>query len=191
MIGSTLAIGTLAVLAAAAWWWFMLRAPQVPLARAVEFGVTFPNNFIPSNGIAVSPDGRQIAAGVFANTAEIWVHSLESSQTRLLPGTEGGGNPFWSPDSSTMGFFLGAQAANQLVTMSATGGPLTRVAEIGLGGIGASWNRDGVILFAAQEKLFRVSASGGTPVEVPLAGVVGIPKDPKFLPDGRHFIFCA
>lgn len=192
LVPAALGTGVLALLAFAVWWWLIVRPPPgPPPSRAVEFGVTFPNNFIPSNGIAVSPDGRQIAAGVFANTAEIWVHSLESSQTRSVPGTWDGVNPFWSPDSSTMGFFLGAQAGNQIVTMPATGGPLTRVALIGPGGAGASWNRDGVILFAAQEKLFRVSASGGAPVEVPLAGVVGIPKDPKFLPDGRHFIFCA
>jgi Tol biopolymer transport system component len=191
LIDATWAFGLLAGLAAATWWWLAPHRPLVPASRAVEFGVTFPNNFIPADGIAVSPDGRQIAAGVFGNSPQIWVHSLESSETRLLPGTEGGGSPFWSPDSSRIGFFIGAQAANQIVTMSPAGGALTRVAQIGPGGGGASWSRDGVILFADQEKLFRVPASGGTPMEVPVAGIVGTPKGPTFLPDGRHFIFCA
>jgi serine/threonine protein kinase len=191
VIRTMLGVGALVVLATAAWWWLIFRPrPAPPPSRAVEFGVTFPNNFIPANGIAVSPDGRQIAAGIFANSPQIWVHDLDSSQTRPLPGTEGGLSPFWSPDSSTIGFFLGA-LGSEIVTIAATGGPLRRVAAIGPGGAGASWNRAGVILFAAQEKLFQVSATGGTPVEVPLAGVAGIPKGPTFLPDGRHFIFCA
>jgi Tol biopolymer transport system component len=59
-------------------------------------------------------------------------------------------------------------------------------------GSSASWSRDGVILFVAGGKLFRVSAMGGSaPVEVPLAGVEGEIKAPTFLPDGRHFVVCA
>ena len=79
--------------------------------------------------------------------------------------------------------------------MTATGGPVTRVAKIepGVAGAGGgSWNRDDVILFSAAGKLYRVSASGGSaPVEVAVSGVTGDLLGPTFLPDGRHFVFCA
>ena len=41
------------------------RAP----CRRVEFGIRLPDNHLPSTGIAVSPDGRYIAAGVFEQRA--------------------------------------------------------------------------------------------------------------------------
>ena len=155
----------------------------------MELGVTFPNNFMTTDGVAISPDGRQIAANVWSDHGDIWVSSLvDGSPPRPLPGGEQARNPFWSPDSSTIGFLK----SSQLVTMRATGGPLTSIATIASGWDSASWNREGVILFAAGGKLFQVSATGGSaPVEVPLAGVAGELKGPTFLPDGRHFVVCA
>lgn len=63
-------------------------------------------------------------------------------------------------------------------------------------GLGGTWNRDGVIVFspAADEPLFRVSASGGVPVPVTAfdkaSGHVSH-RLPGFLPDGRHFLYLA
>ena len=37
--------------------------------------------------------------------AQLWVRSLGESESRLLPGTEGAYNPFWSPDSRWIAFF--------------------------------------------------------------------------------------
>ena len=67
------------------------------------------------------------------------------------------------------------------------------ICEARFGG-GATWNRDGVIVFApaVDSALFRVAATGGTPTPVTAldpahreSGHVG----PLFLPDGRHFVF--
>ena len=57
---------------------------------------------------------------------------------------------------------------------------------------GGAWSRDGVIIFAGAEGLYRISAQGGTPS---LATKVD-PKEeahrwPYFLPDGRHFVFLG
>jgi serine/threonine protein kinase len=184
----TIALAALALLAAIVWWRPLFRpAPTPSSAQALEFGITFPNNFMNANGVVISPDGRQIAANVWSNWGDIWIASLDGSPPRPLPGAEQAGYPFWSPDSSTIGFFT----ASQLVTMRAAGGPRTSIATVA-GASGGSWSRAGVILYAARAKLFQVSASGGsTPVEVRVAGVTGEISGPRFLPDGRHFVFCA
>jgi hypothetical protein len=37
-------------------------------ATYLELGITFPNNVIPAFGVALSPDGRYLAAGAFSNS---------------------------------------------------------------------------------------------------------------------------
>jgi serine/threonine protein kinase len=193
---STVALAAMAV-AALIWWRSSLQsAPDRQSVRAMEFGVTFPNNFMPTDGIAISPDGRHIAANVWSDSGNIWVHALDGTQPRPLPGGENAARPFWSPDSSMLGFFQGGQ----IVIMPATGGPRTVVAKLAQMGpldlsaqqLGGSWNRDNVIVFSAGGKLFRVAASAAsTPAELPVPGVSGELRAPVFLPDGRHFLFCA
>jgi Tol biopolymer transport system component len=65
-------------------------------------------------------------------------------------------------------------------------------------GRGATWNRDGVIVFApigvagGVSPLMRVMATGGTPVAVTrVAPGQGSHRWPQFLPDGRHFLFLV
>ncbi len=166
--------------------------------QAREFGVTFPNNAMPTDGLAVSPDGRRIAANVWTNEGDIWMYTLDGSSPQPLKGGEGGAYPFWSPDSATIGFFRGGQPSRpaQLVTMSLSGGPASVVTSFPSTGShqhpGGSWGRNNQILFAGSGKLLLIPTSGGdAPIEVPLNGVKGLPGAPKFLPDGRHFIFCA
>jgi Tol biopolymer transport system component len=140
---------------------------------------------LPSFGIAVSPDGKYIAAGVFGVASQLWLHSLNPDETHAVPGTQGASYPFWSPDSSTVGYGV----RDQLWTVAVAGGSPIRLGKIGPGFSGATWNSNGTILLAAQQKIYRMPAAGGTPVEVPLADVTGLPVAPKFLPDGRHFVF--
>lgn len=159
--------------------------------HAIEFGLAFPNNYMPADGIAISPDGRRIAANIWSNSGNIWVRSLDvdGAQPRPLPGGELASYPFWSPDSTTVGFFQGGQ----LVVMNASGAPRRVVAKVSERPfLGGSWSRENVILFSAGPKLFRVAASGGEPFEVPIRGTRGpLAGGPVFLPDGRHFVFCA
>jgi Tol biopolymer transport system component len=169
-----------------------LRAP-VRHARALRLSLSPPANapFESFRSVTVSPDGRRIA---FVGEApdgkgSLWIRALDAVQPRLLPGTEGAFHPFWSPDSRFLGFF----ADGKLKRIDASGGPpqiLTK-APFGFGG---TWNRDGTILFAPNvlESLYKVPASGGTPVAVTrLAPREEAHRWPCFLPDGRHFVFLA
>jgi eukaryotic-like serine/threonine-protein kinase len=171
--------------------WWMASRPREPEshADAVEFGISFPDNHIPSFGLAIAPDSRQIVAGVFESSSQLFTHDFASRETRPVPGTGGGGNPFWSPDGSNIGYFTGLARELRVVTVAS--GAWRTVCPFGTGGSGGSWNRDGTILFGSDRQLFTVPATGGTPVALRLDGSAGVPGFPQFLPDQEHFIYYA
>jgi len=188
------AIAALALLvgAALAFVAFHSSADDTPAIRAVmpppdrtEFVLLPP---------AVSPDGRLVAF-TGASTGrparqQIWVRAIDSLTVQPLAGTEGGVNPFWSPDSRSIGFF----AAGKLKTVSAAGGPVANIADI-TQPRGGSWGQ-GVIVFAPANggALYRVPESGGTATPVTTADLASGESShrwPWFLPDGRHFLYVA
>src|SRR5437870_13464956 len=58
----------------------------------------------------ISPDGRFLAFVAAAGSQELlWVRPLDSVEGRPIPGTENAGNPFWSQDSRSLGFFAGTK----------------------------------------------------------------------------------
>jgi eukaryotic-like serine/threonine-protein kinase len=144
-------------------------------------------------GFAISPDGLRLA--YVAQNADgkvlLWVRPLDSLQAQALAGTEEASFPFWSPDSHYVGFF----ASGKLKKIESSGGPPMTLCDAP-NPRGGAWNQDGVILFAPNLNvpLYRVSASGGTPIPVtsldPAKGVT-TNRWPQFLPDGRHFIYVA
>ena len=73
----------------------------------------------------------------------LWVRPLGAIAAQPLPGTDGAGLPFWSPDSRWIGFF--AQA--KLKKVDVNGGPPQILCDAPQG-TGGTWNRDGTILFA-------------------------------------------
>ena len=166
---------------------FRTEAPRLPSMR---FEITQPTTPNPVQ-FSVSPDGRYVVsvAGTEKGVA-LWLRALDGSE-RFLNDTEGGQDPFWSPDSRHIGFF----AAKKLKTIDITGGPARPIADA-LGGVGGSWSEDGVILFArdARGPIYRISASGGTPV-----AVTGLDQSlaetehigPRFLPGGKRFMYLA
>ena len=75
-------------------------------------GSQFDADNIDAGGTALSPDGKQLVAAVRDNSGKsfLWLRALdEAGEGRALPGTEGGGDPFWSPDSQSIGFFAGGK----------------------------------------------------------------------------------
>jgi eukaryotic-like serine/threonine-protein kinase len=141
----------------------------------------------------LSPDGRRI---VFVLRSEdgrtrLWVRALEDAAAQPLVGTEGATYPFWSADSRSLGFF----ADTKLKRTESSGGPPQILCDAPAGR-GGAWNREGVIVFAgpAGTGLFRVSASGGTPVpatHLDAASHETSHRWPFFLPGGRHFVYTV
>src|SRR5437773_6414514 len=116
---------------------------------------------------------------------------MGSSSAQPLAGTEGGIEPFWSPDNQTVGFF----ADSKLKRIEASGGGLQILADGPLAR-GGTWNRDGVILYApsATGGIYRVAATGGTVQPVTTLDSVKHEDShrwPCFLADGRHYVFLA
>jgi tRNA A-37 threonylcarbamoyl transferase component Bud32 len=138
--------------------------------------------------IAVSPDGRWLAfTAATGGKNQLWVRALDALQALPLSGTEGATLPFWSPDSSFIGFSTGGK----IKKIGVSGGPLQTVCDVA-GARGGAWNHDGVIVFAtAAFGLHQVSATGGdvTPVTTPdYSRQEAAHASPFFLPDGRHFL---
>jgi len=142
--------------------------------------------------MALSPDGSQIV--FIANRQRVpllWVRPLDGVESKPLPGTENASFPFWAPDGRNLGFF----ADGKLKRIDVSGGRPLVVTDAATGR-GATWNRDGVILFSpgVSNPIMRVSANGGRAealTEVNTGGTGSDHRWPQFLPDGRRFIFSS
>ena len=163
----------------------------------VRFSVAAPDgaNF-GANGsqLSISPDGRKLAFVLSAGPRKptmLWMRSLDSLAAVSFPGSENASLPFWSPDSRYIGFFSGDEKSGKLKKVAISGGPPQVVCDVN-GGAGATWNRDGVILFSNDAAFYRVPEAGGTPTLVvapQVARAEAFYAFPQFLPDGRHFLF--
>jgi Tol biopolymer transport system component len=146
---------------------------------------------------ALSPDGKRIVFGAKAKDGkpQLWLRRLDSATAQPLPGTEGAGLPFWSPDGRWVGF----GQDNKLKKIDIQGGPPVVIADLTTTFGGGSWSPQGVIIFGGRSAndatpILRVAAAGGTPV--PAVGIEqgkerGAHKFPWFLPDGRHFLYTS
>src|SRR5262249_19204351 len=117
-------------------------------------------------GQHISPDGLRLVYVAINNDGKrlLWTRPLDSLTAQPLPGTDDAANPFWSPDGRFVGFFA---AGSKLKKIEVTGGPTQTLADV-QGSLGGTWNSDGVVVFARSltDRLYRISASGGTPIPV-------------------------
>ena len=177
-----------ALLAGASVWFF--KAPPPESAPTMRFRVSAPEGFRLGR-FALSPDGRNIAftatsgGGLFG----LWVHSLESDQSRHLERAgQIAASVFWSPDSKFIGFV--ARSAIHRIAIDGTPPQLvTPVDDYS----GARWAPDGTILYGrARGGLMKVPATGGAPVAVT---ELDAGRDetghtaPVMLPDGHRFLY--
>jgi Tol biopolymer transport system component len=160
-----------------------------PVGKVITAAILPPNN-APGDATTrwqeISPDGRRIVFALRSgNKSQLWLRPLDSSTAQALPGTEGGFDPFWSPDSRSIAFF----ADQKLKRMDLPDGAPITLADAPLG-YGGSWGQTGVIVFApaAFRGLARIPAAGGAPVAMALGQGARYPSGPWFLPDGRHFL---
>jgi Tol biopolymer transport system component len=156
-------------------------------------GMAFALSALHPGAAVVSPDGSRLvfAARDADGAVLLYVRDLDEVDARPLPGTDGGGYPFWSPDSKHIGFV----ADGKLKRIDAAGGPPLTLCDAAVGK-GGTWNREGVILFAPSfnTPIHRVSAAGGVSTAVTeLRGAQGenSHRHPHFLPDGAHYLYFS
>ena len=187
------AVFLVAAIAGAAAYLRLARAPVQVIVSEVPPPLKFHFTFGLAGGpLALSPGGHALAfTGVDASgTNLLWVRPLNASVAQPLNGTEAAGFPFWSEDGRSIGFGSGGK----LKTIDVSGGPATVVANAPHLG-GGTWSRQGAILFVPdfRKGLYRVAASGGTPVPVMMLDPSKFQYYlwPQFLPDGKHFLYLG
>jgi len=121
---------------------------------------------------ALSPDGREIA---FASGGDIWTAPATGGEARLLlsdPAEES--RPLYSPDGKQLAFQSTRTGANDIYVLSFATGTLQRITFTDAPVTLDAWSHDSQWLYftssandvAGQGDIFRVKASGGTPLEV-------------------------
>jgi len=143
--------------------------------------------------VALSPDGRRIVFS--AHTPDrrriLATRLLDQNNVELIRGTEGGTDPFFSPNGDWLGFF----SEQTLKKVPIAGGAPVALAPASQGARGGTWGDDDSIVFAgsAFAALSRVAASGG-PVQALTDLAANGHKThrwPQFLPGSQAVLFTA
>jgi hypothetical protein len=178
----------LAAVASLGWW----RASRVvPPANAdLQMSLTPPPDVIGFGAPEISPDGTMVTA--VGQRRVLLLRRLNSREWVRLKGTEGAENPFWAPDSKSIGFF--ETGPRRLMRIRVPDGVPELVREEPAYSRAGSWSRDGQILSAIGVGL-EIGPAGGGPGAIllpsrPNEGLL-YPTMPEFLPDGEHFVFIA
>jgi len=140
-----------------------------------------------------SPDGTKLVFSAADSTgiSALYLRSLDASDVRRLPETEGVTIPFWSPDSRNIAFFAGGSLKRMAIDGNAAQilcpAPSPR---------GGAWGLGDVIVFNPNSsgRLMKIPASGGTPVPATTLDSTRAEtahRFPSFLPDGKHFLYVG
>jgi Tol biopolymer transport system component len=150
----------------------------------------------PVHDMTVAPNGRTVAVVGFLESERanvLWLYEVGGREEKVLPETDGASFPFWSPDGKSLGFF----ADGKLKKLEIAGGSVQVICDAP-SGRGATWNKDGIIVFTPSgqlgDGLYTVSATGGTPTRITLPDASrgeNSHRWPMFLPDGKHFLYLA
>ena len=173
--------------------WILKPAAPKPVIR---FAMSLPPGQrldISRSAIAISPDGTHLvyAAGPSNLTTQLYVRALDGLEANPIPGTGGGGDPFFSPDSQWIGF----TTPGKLMKLSLRGGAPVSLVDLNFAGFfGASWGSRGRIALVPQ--LFgpvqQIPDTGGNLQPLTrLDKVEGTHRWPEFLPDGKSILFTA
>jgi serine/threonine-protein kinase len=115
--------------------------------------------------IAISSDGRFVVYSAIEENPgpqakpRLYLRRLDRLEAEPIAGTEGGENPFLSPDNRWVGF----SADGKMKKVPVEGGVPSTLCELSAGFLGATWGRDNNIVFADgwSAGLSGISAEGG------------------------------
>ena len=113
--------------------------------------------------MAISSDGRFIVYSAIEGNPSpqavprLYMRRTDQMEAKPIAGTEGGINPFLSPDDRWVGFW----ADGKLMKVPVEGGVPRTLCDAAA--FGASWGPDNNVVFSLFDGLFTVSADGGKP----------------------------
>ena len=168
-------------------------AQPLPLMRfETDLGTGVIDSVYASTFGAISPNGDRIVYTVRGANGPrmLAMRMMDKTSGDPIAGTEGGHDPFFSPDGQWLGFF----ADTKLKKISANGGAPVALAEAS-NARGASWSEDGTIVASLINTtgLYRVSADGATPPEplTKLSPGESTHRWPQVLPGGAVAVFTS
>jgi hypothetical protein len=147
--------------------------------------------------MAVSADGRFLVYSAIAENPDasagprLYLRPMDSRDARPIAGSEGGINPFLSPDNRWVGFW----ADGRIMKVPVEGGVPVPLCEAPLI-FGASWGADNTIVFADYQEtgLSRISGEGGIVESLTLADPkrgTASHRLPSWLPDAKALVFTV
>ena len=161
-----------------------------PMTRPA-YRFTIPRPAGEDSAPTISPDGRYVA---YATSNKLLVRALDEAAPRELVDAGRPREPFWAPDSRTIGFFV----EDGLKRVSVAGGPAEMLAAVPNGWPAGTWSSNGTIIVEVTENPdnegWYVLSPGASSLKKIRAFAANRPINPdkafpSFLPDGEHFLF--
>jgi serine/threonine protein kinase/WD40 repeat protein len=160
---------------------FVIVPPDDAPLRPTEF----------TRDLALSPNGEHLVYSG-GSTRQLYVRHLGQTEIATLVGPGGGPiDPFFSPDSEWVGFYVNGGWKK----VSASGGPTMTLWSTTAFTSGASWGPNGEIVLASDDLttgLLRLSAAGGEPEVLTRPDASAGELDhqwPEFLPNVNAVLF--
>ena len=165
-------------------------APSAPIRMTVTIGADASLTTNVGTAAVLSPDGHMLAfAAESGGKSLLYVRRLDQLQATPLAGTDDAYGPFFSPDGEWIAFFAG----NKLKKVSILGGAVVTLCDTP-SGRGGFWSDDDTIVLqpnigTSSSGFVRVSASGGTPVQLTKQEEIGRGRYPQVLPGGKAVLY--
>ncbi|HYA61823.1 MAG TPA: protein kinase, partial [Candidatus Sulfotelmatobacter sp.] len=187
------ALAVLALLAAYLGWQGRQENSGTPMHLAVTLPPGKVLTSVSAEPLAITPDGSAIVyMGVGEDRkTQLYLRKLDSFESTLIAGTEGGDSPFFSPNGEWLGFITDEGKLKKVLLQ---GGSPAIVTEGSF--LGGTWAEDDTIYYAKTftSGIWAVPAGGGQPRQVTHTGTT--PDDrahllPKALPGNKGIIFTV
>ena len=183
------------------------RRPSREAARPIQLAIPLPHglhiaHFL-SRPVAISPDGTHVVfvGSTSPRDLQLYLRRLDRPDANPIRGTEGGFDPFISPDGRWIGFLVEEDGGRRLKRVAIDGGPPVPITDSSTV-LGAVWGPDGAVYFPDNDvrrpaptcPIVRVPAAGGSPEPVTRPGPGT--EDcyhyfPEILPDGKSLLFAT
>ncbi len=152
-----------AAIASGVWWALLPQSSQGSTTRHLSIALSPGAAQAGWSSFAISPDGLSLAYVVVRDgVPQLMLRDVRQRDERLLVGTDGAKQPFFSPDGQWIAF----ASSGSLRKIPVSGGAPVPICDlVSTEFSGGQWSADGSIVFipAFNEGLWTVPAEGGTP----------------------------